>query len=80
LCIVSHISGLSNAIYGNLKQKENILQMKKTTKDLRYGGLKGHASQHPIGRRLPCHSCSNSVEHPRISQRSYTIQTLRVQH
>jgi hypothetical protein len=22
----------------------------------RAGGLKGHASQHPIGRRLPCHS------------------------
>lgn len=43
----------------------------------RAGGLKGHASQHPIGRRLPCHSCSNSVEHPRISQRSYTIQLLQ---
>jgi hypothetical protein len=27
----------------------------------RAGGLKGHASQHPTGRRLPCHSCSNSV-------------------
>jgi hypothetical protein len=40
VCIVSHISGLSNAIYGNLKQKENILQMKKTTKDLRYEILK----------------------------------------
>ena len=43
----------------------------------RAGGLRGHASQHPIGRRLPCHSCSNSVEHPRISQRGFTIQLLQ---
>ena len=43
----------------------------------RAGGLKGHASLHPIGRRLPCHSCSNSVEHPHTSQRGFTIQLLQ---